>query len=145
VSRGRRARRPGAPARRGAWALPVDAVLVLAFVLVGRRSHDESSALVGVATTLWPFLVGTVLGWLLAALLRRPWPSLTAGLLVWPTTVVVGMLLRVASGQGVQVGFVVVATVVLAVALLGWRVVVLLVGRRRGGVSASRRPRPARR
>ena len=55
------------------------------------------------------------------------------------------MLLRVASGQGVQVGFVVVATVVLAVALLGWRVVVLLVGRRRGGVSASRRPRPARR
>lgn len=139
-----RDRRPSG-AGAGAWALPVDAVLVLVFVLVGRRSHDESSALVGVATTLWPFLVGTVAGWLLAVVVRRPWHSLAAGLVVWPATVVVGMGLRVASGQGVQPSFVVVATVALAVALLGWRAVARLVGRRRRDVSASRRPRSARR
>jgi len=42
-------------------------------------------------------------------------------LTVWLATVIVGMLLRKASSQGVAVSFVIVATVVTAVLLLGWR------------------------
>jgi hypothetical protein len=41
------------------------------------------------------------------------------------------MLLRVASNQGVQLSFVIVASVVLGVFLLGWRAIALLVKRSR--------------
>lgn len=121
----------GEGAAPGWWALPVDALLVLVFVLVGRRSHDESSAVLGVLTTLWPFLTGTVGGWVLARLLRLRLPSLPAGVVAWVATVLVGMVLRAVVGQGVQASFVVVATVVVGVALLGWRLVALAVGRAR--------------
>jgi hypothetical protein len=43
------------------------------------------------------------------------------GLLIWAATVIVAMLLRAVTGQGVQIGFVVVTTVVLTIFLLGWR------------------------
>jgi hypothetical protein len=49
---------------------------------------------------------------------------------VWPTTTVVGMVLRVVGGQGTAVSFVVVTVVVLGAFLLGWRALVAL-GRRR--------------
>ena len=62
--------------------------------------------------------------------------GLTAGVLVWVPTVVVGMLLRVATGAGVQTSFVIVATVVLGVFLLGWRGVAGLVRRSRRGTGA---------
>jgi hypothetical protein len=42
---------------------------------------------------------------------------------VWISTLAGGMLLRVVSGQGTAVSFVLVAGVVLAVFLLGWRAV----------------------
>lgn len=41
--------------------------------------------------------------------------------MVWISTVVIGMLLRKASAQGVAVSFVIVASTVTAVFLLGWR------------------------
>jgi UPF0716 family protein affecting phage T7 exclusion len=56
--------------------------------------------------------------------------------LVWLSTVLVGMLLRAASGAGVQTSFVVVATVVLGLFLLGWRGVATLVRRSRRGTQA---------
>ena len=46
-------------------------------------------------------------------------------------TVIGGMLLRAISGQGVQTAFVIVALIVLAVFLVGWRAVVALIIRRR--------------
>jgi hypothetical protein len=49
------------------------------------------------------------------------------------------MLLRVASGQGIAVSFVVVAAIVLAVFLVGWRAVALLVRR----LASRRRDRAA--
>ena len=115
--------------RRAGGALLADVVLVLVFVAIGRRSHEESSALVGVATTAWPFLVGLALGWAAARAWRSPvllWPT---GVLVWVLTVVVGLVLRVVSGAGTAFSFVVVATVVLGVFLLGWRAVVRLLHR----------------
>ena len=41
------------------------------------------------------------------------------------------MLLRAISGQGVQTAFVIVASIVLAVFLVGWRGVIALILRRR--------------
>ncbi|HEY5516193.1 MAG TPA: DUF3054 domain-containing protein [Pengzhenrongella sp.] len=109
-------------------AAALDVVLVVVFATVGRRSHAQGLTLGGVAQTAWPFLAGTVAGWLVALLTLDSSPrSLTFGAVVVASTVVVGMLLRVfVTGAGTAASFVVVATTVLAVFLLGWRLVARL-------------------
>ena len=54
--------------QRLAWLayLLADVAAVLVFCAVGRRSHAEGITIAGVATTAWPFLTGTVVGWLAA-------------------------------------------------------------------------------
>lgn len=112
-------------------ALLLDAVLVLVFAVIGRASHDEDPG--GFLITAWPFIVALLLGHLVAALLpgrpRRPW-SLAWGAVVWIVTVVGGMLLRVVSGDTAQVPFIIVATIVLGVFLVGWRALAGLLRRR---------------
>ncbi|MCA2265907.1 DUF3054 domain-containing protein [Mycobacterium marseillense] len=114
--------------------LAVDVVGVLVFCAVGRRSHDEGLNVTGVAATAWPFLTGTAIGWLAACGWRRPTVVAPTGVVVWLSTVVVGMVLRKATAAGVAASFVVVATTVTALLLLGWRVAVGLTLRRRSGV-----------
>jgi len=123
--------------RRLAWLmyLIVDVIAVLVFCAVGRRSHDEGLSITGVATTAWPFLTGTVVGWLASRGWRRPTAVAPTGVVVWLFTVAVGMFLRKASSAGVAASFVVVAASVTGVLLLGWRVVVGLT-RRRGRATA---------
>lgn len=115
-------------------AVIVDVVLVLIFAAIGRASHDESPA--GFLLTAWPFLIALLVGHLLAALLpgrpRRPW-SLLWGTVVWIVTVGGGMLIRVLSGDTAEVPFIIVATIVLGVFLVGWRAVTALLRRRRSG------------
>lgn len=110
-----------------------DVILVLVFVLIGRASHSEDLSILGILVTLWPFLVGLVIGHLVMRAWRAPFRIVWIGIGIWIATVVVGMLLRLASAQGVAFSFVVVATVVLGVFLLGWRALALLVTRGRGG------------
>ncbi|AFJ37642.1 MULTISPECIES: DUF3054 domain-containing protein [Mycobacterium] len=114
--------------------LAVDVVGVLVFCALGRRSHDEGLNLTGIATTAWPFLTGTAVGWLAARGWRRPTAVAPTGVVVWLSTVVVGMVLRKATSAGVAASFVVVATAVTALLLLGWRVAVGLTLRRRSDV-----------
>lgn len=107
---------------------------MLVFCALGRRSHDEGLNLTGIATTVWPFLTGTAIGWLAARGWRRPTAVAPTGVVVWLSTVVVGMVLRKATSAGVAASFVVVATAVTALLLLGWRVAVGLTLRRRSDV-----------
>ena len=107
-------------------ALGVDLLVVLAFVVLGRTSHREGSAVAGTAATAWPFLAGAAVGWAVVVLARRggrPWPgrSLAAGGVVLASTVVVGMSLRRVAGGGTPPSFLLVATSFLALFLLGWR------------------------
>ncbi|ORJ61102.1 DUF3054 domain-containing protein [Mycobacterium simiae] len=108
-----------------------DVFCVLLFCAAGRRSHDEGLNITGIATTAWPFLTGTIVGWLAARAWRRPTALIPGGVLIWLCTVVIGMLLRKASGAGVVTSFVVVAATVTAVFLLGWRAGVGLSQQRR--------------
>ena len=119
--------------QRPAW-LAVDVVGVLVFCAVGRRSHEEGLDVSGIAVTAWPFLTGTVVGWLVSRGWRRPTAVAPTGVVVWLSTVVIGMLLRKATSAGVAASFVVVATTVTALLLLGWRVAAGLTLRRRTGV-----------
>jgi DUF3054 family protein len=117
--------------QRGPGWLGVDVVCVLVFCAVGRRSHDEGINVAGVATTAWPFLSGTILGWVASQAWRRPTALAPTGVVVWLCTVAVGMLLRKATSAGVAASFAVVALSVTALLLLGWRAVTGVVSRRR--------------
>jgi hypothetical protein len=117
--------------RSSALAVLADVVGVLVFCTLGRRSHAEGLTAAGVAETAWPFLAGTAVGWLLVRGWRAPIAVVPTGVAVWVSTVVVGMLLRKVTSAGIAVSFVVVASIVIAVLLLGWRVAAAVVQRRR--------------
>lgn len=123
--------------RRPAVAFFVDVVLVLVFAAIGRASHSETNPVLGAATTAWPFLVGTLVGWTVVRLRRKDWPlGVGPGITVWFSTVVFGMVVRLATEQGTALPFVAVATVTLAVLLIGWRA---LAGRSAGPGPRARR------
>jgi hypothetical protein len=131
--------------RTWGWlAAVIDVVLIVVFALIGRSSHGEANAPLALWTTAYPFLAGWVIGYVTSGAWARPlrfWPT---GVVVWILTVFVGMAIRVATGQGVvdgnplPISFVIVATIVLGVFLLGWRAVARGVTRAR-----SRRTRTA--
>lgn len=101
-------------------AAAIDAGLVTAFVAIGRRNHDEDPGVIGLLSTAAPFLVGLVVGWLVAKAWDDPTP-IRKGLIIWPITVVVGMIGRRIAGDGTAVSFIIVATVFLGATLVGWR------------------------
>jgi hypothetical protein len=109
--------------RRHAWpiAIGADAVAVLVFVAIGRASHHEGDGVQGIWHTAWPFLLGAALGLALTAYSRVTPTGLRAGVRVWIWTVVIGLVVRSASGGGMAPAFVVVAVLVLGVFLVGWR------------------------
>lgn len=107
----------------------LDAVLVCVFGAIGKSSHDGSAWQFFDAA--WPFLVGLGIGWLAVAFLRRPGRELVSGLIIWILTVVAGAALRVASGGGAPVSFLLVTASVLLVFLLGWRLIAALAVRLR--------------
>ena len=109
--------------RRHAWPIAVvaDCVAVLVFAAIGRANHHESTGTHGVWHTAWPFLLGAGLGLAVTAYARVSPTSLRAGVRVWIWTVVIGMVVRAVSGAGTAIAFVIVAAIVLAVFLIGWR------------------------
>lgn len=123
------ARTPVSP-RRVVWAIVLDIVFVLVFAIIGRASHREGLDVVGILGTFWPFLAGLAIGWLASQAWRRPFGVALPGLSIWLITVIGGMLFRVISGQGTALAFVIVATVVLGILLIGWRAVATAITRR---------------
>ncbi|MDV7102029.1 DUF3054 domain-containing protein [Gordonia amicalis] len=136
----------GTSPARGTATGPVaalfDAVAITIFVVIGRASHEEGYAPVAFLHTLWPFLVGCAAGWSITYVYAhvrssdffghdfRPDRVVPVGIVIWFCTVTVAMILRFILSQGVAVSFVAVATVTLAVFLLGWRAVFAYLGRR---------------
>lgn len=108
---------------RTSWLALVDALAVLVFAAIGRRSHDEGLAVIGVAEVAAPFVAGALVGALAVRSWRDPlaWRS---GVAVWAGAVVIGLLLRWVFVDRPPLSFVVVATLSLAVLVLGWRGVV---------------------
>jgi peptidoglycan/LPS O-acetylase OafA/YrhL len=102
-------------------AVVLDCCCVLVFVIIGRASHSKGDMLSGIASTAWPFLVGLLAGWVGVRAWRRPLALVPAGVAAWLGTVVVGMVLRVVSGQGTAFAFILVALAFLGLFLLGWR------------------------
>jgi Protein of unknown function (DUF3054) len=114
---------------RGAFFL--DALCVLSFCVIGRRSHGEAIDTAGLAETATPFLLGTAIVGVVA--MYEGWPPTAlkpTGVTMWLSTVIVGMVGRKVTGQGTALSFVVVASLSLAILLLGWRLGARVLARR---------------
>jgi hypothetical protein len=117
---------------RAAPAFAIDAVLVLGFAALGRRSHEEGSSVVGVVEVAAPFLIALAVGWLVVRAWRAPL-SLHTGALVWIVTVAGGLALRsLAFDRGIAPAFIVVALLTLGALLVGWRALAAWLLPRRG-------------
>lgn len=114
---------PNPPSSRAvARAAALDVAAVLVFAGVGRASHAEGVSPLGIALTAWPFVAGAALGWGAAwSRYRTPPLSPLHGIPVWLGAVGLGMVLRALTGQGTAPAFVLVASAVLGLLLLGWR------------------------
>lgn len=116
---------------RIALGLTVDIAFIFLFAVIGRRNHGEDGGLLAVADTAWPFLVGMTIGWVAALLAVRRAPPpvrrislrIVEGVAIWFCTVSIGMVLRDFTHAGTPLAFIMVATVFMGVALVGWRVV----------------------
>ena len=112
-------------------AVGLDVFAVVLFVALGRRSHDQAGGFTAVLETAAPFLIGLVAGWVVARMWRRP-TNLSTGIVVWPVTILVGMIVRnLVFDRGTATSFVVVATLFVGACLVGWRIVFRLVDQRR--------------
>ncbi len=104
-------------------AAVADLALIILFAAIGRRSHDEGSALAGTLTVAAPFLIGYGIAAVACRLDRSP-RSVGRGVLISVGAVGLGLVLRgTAFGRGVAPAFVVVALITITALLAGWRLV----------------------
>lgn len=116
-----------------ALIIVIDVILVAVFCVIGRLSHAEGvfSDIPGLLGTTWPFLVAVLAAHAVMLIRRTPADRMLPGVVIWAVTVVVGLVLRALSGQGTAIAFMIVATLTLAVFLIGWRAVVGIARRMR--------------
>ena len=111
------------------YGIVIDLFFLLLFVGIGRSTHHDGRTIAGFANTLWPFATGLIAGWVFSRRSHRNPLSPVSGLLIVLITVVLGMALRVVSGQGTAISFTVVAFIFLSIFLVGWRYGISLVSR----------------
>jgi len=107
-----------------AAAIALDLAAVMTFIVVGRQSHQESTALVDIARTAAPFLIALVLGWMVAQVWMVPLRPMT-GVVVSTVTLIAGMFTRrVLFNEGIAATFIVVTALFLVATIIGWRIIV---------------------
>ena len=104
-------------------AIAADYVAIAAFALLARAAHQSDEMpfnFSGWLSTLWPFALGVTLGWLIT---RE-----NKGGLIWIITVVTGLVIwGIRNGDVPHWSFIVVATTMSALLMLGGRGVAKLV------------------
>ncbi|WP_257183243.1 DUF3054 domain-containing protein [Corynebacterium cystitidis] len=112
-------------------AIALDLVAIAVFALLARIAHQSEEmpfTFMGFLSTLWPFVVGVVMGWIIVREGRG-----TRGVWVWLITLVVGLTIWGVRNQAIpHWSFVIVATIMSALLMLGWRGIAGAVGRKRG-------------
>jgi len=116
-----------------AVTIVIDAALVVVFCVLGGLSHSlgEPDAVARIVFSIWPFLAALIVVHAVALATNVDASRVVPGTLVWLVTFGGGMALRALTGQGTAWAFVIVAAVTLAVFLIGWRLINVVVQRRR--------------
>lgn len=116
-----------------AATIVIDAALVVVFCVLGGLSHSlgEPDAVPRIVFSIWPFLAALIVVHAVALATNVDASRVVPGTLVWLVTFGGGMALRALTGQGTAWAFVIVAAVTLAVFLIGWRLINVVVQRRR--------------
>jgi peptidoglycan/LPS O-acetylase OafA/YrhL len=117
-------------------ALTADVVAISVFALFARIAHqtdDMPLNFAGWLSTLWPFLLGVALSWIVIVAAKWDGARLVpAGVSAWIITVVAGLGIWAArNGEFPHWSFMLVATIMSALLMLGWRAIAGSVGRRR--------------
>lgn len=113
----------------GRWFWLVDALVIVAFVVIGREDHGFASDLSDYARVAAPFLVGLAVSGVALRAWRDPL-RIRTGVVLSLGTVVVGMLARrFLWDDGTATTFVLVTTGFLVAGMVGWRLVALAVRR----------------
>lgn len=118
-------------ARTIALSFVADLVLVITFAALGRASHETEAFGPGLVMTAWPFVAALVIAWAASFAFQKPTALAPTGLIIWLVTVAGGLGIRVLSGDTAAVPFIIVAAITLALFLLGWRLIVMLIAKRR--------------
>ena len=106
------------------WSAVADVLCIVIFVAIGRENHDEGGSASGVLRVAAPFLIAAVVGWLASQAWKKPL-ELRTGVIIWLTTIILGMVLRhFVFDDGTATAFIIVATVFLSTFLNGWRAIV---------------------
>jgi hypothetical protein len=118
--------------RRVPLAAGLDTAVVVLFVAIGKREHEQDSAVSGLISTAAPFLIALAVAWLALRVWKRP-ADWRIGVGVWAIVLIVGMLIRnIVFGDGTATAFIIVAAGFLGFFLVGWRLVLMLAERRLG-------------
>jgi hypothetical protein len=117
--------------RRTPLAAGLDTFFVVLFVAIGRKEHEQDSAISGLVHTAAPFLIALAIAWLVLRAWQRPTDPRT-GVGVWAIVVAAGMLLRhFVFDDGTATSFIVVASLFIGFFIVGWRLVFAAIERRR--------------
>ena len=122
-------------------ALVADGIAIAVFALLARIAHNTPEmplSFVGWLDTTWPFLLGVALAWALLWFGVLPQlrnggsgHDMASGVVVWIFAVVVGLLVwGLRHGQVPHWSFMLVATIMSAILLLGWRGILRLRSRK---------------
>ena len=118
--------------QRTPLAAGLDTFFVVLFVAIGRREHEQDSAISGLINTAAPFLIALAIAWLVLRAWKRP-TDWRIGVSIWAIVIAGGMLLRnLVFDDGTATPFVIVATLFVGLFIVGWRLLYTLVQRRRG-------------
>lgn len=122
----------------------MDFFAIFAFAMLARMAHNTEAdpfTLTSVLNTLWPFLVGGAIGHAISAAAKKhPLPIAPGGIIVWLATVITGLgIWALRNGEMPHWSFIIVATVMSGLLLLGTRQVAKMVLKDKYGALGARR------
>ena len=105
-------------------AIALDTLAIAVFALLARIAHQTDEMplnFTGWLSTLWPFLVGVALAWVIVTLAGKA-EGARNGVFIWLITAATGLIIwGIKNQQLPHWSFVVVASVMSALLMLGWR------------------------
>ena len=110
----------------------IDTLAIIVFAVLARLAHNTAEdpfTFINVADTFWPFFLGLILGWILIWVKADAARKIGPGVVVWIATVVVGLgIWWLRNNEVPHWSFILVASVMSALLLLGWRAIATKIG-----------------